>query len=312
MNQRIPENSAPDPFREGNGSGRLSMDAPDNTTVEAGATPVLSGKQRQLWLFPAARPLVERFGVEFFRSLPEGPGIYLMCGVLEGVLYVGKARSLRRRLGSYRSVNPARVSRKIRRLLATVNRIYWDECDDEAGAIARERELLRTLRPKFNTAGTYSAPRHHVGWQRSAEELRIGIDEATVGWEHRFGEFIHLKPVHAALLRLLWRALHPSAPVHDMPSSLLREAPPPVCRLRESSREQAAPLNEVTRRLDEFLRGAAPDFPGWLMKFGASGSRFEEQWRENDVLCLDEFYERQLVSAVRDGRDESYGGAGLH
>ena len=43
----------------------------------------------QLWLFPPPKPLVERFGDDFFRALPSGPGVYFMCGTSEGVLYVG-------------------------------------------------------------------------------------------------------------------------------------------------------------------------------------------------------------------------------
>jgi len=40
------------------------------------------------------------FGEDFFRALPSGPGVHLMRGATEGVLYVGKARNLRKRLAS--------------------------------------------------------------------------------------------------------------------------------------------------------------------------------------------------------------------
>jgi excinuclease ABC subunit C len=66
----------------------------------------------QLWLFEPPKPLVERFGKEFFRGLPERPGVYLMCGASEGVLYVGKARNLRKRLSAYRVANPERMKRR--------------------------------------------------------------------------------------------------------------------------------------------------------------------------------------------------------
>ena len=73
----------------------------------------------QLWLFPPPRPLVERFGEEFFRALPTAPGVYLMCGDHEGVLYVGKARSLKARVVNYTRIagQPTRIARMI---MATV------------------------------------------------------------------------------------------------------------------------------------------------------------------------------------------------
>ena len=54
----------------------------------------------QLLLFPPTRPLAERLGADFFRAVPERPGVYLMSTACDGVLYVGKAKNLRRRLGS--------------------------------------------------------------------------------------------------------------------------------------------------------------------------------------------------------------------
>lgn len=109
--------------------------------------------QTQLWLFPHPKPLVERFGEEFFRGLPARPAVYLLCGPREGVLYVGKARNLKRRLASYRVANPERLPRRILRLLHRVTRIEWDECADEAAAVFREELLIAVLQPKFNAAG---------------------------------------------------------------------------------------------------------------------------------------------------------------
>jgi excinuclease UvrABC nuclease subunit len=107
----------------------------------------------QLWLFPPPKPLVERFGADFFRQLPTSPGVYLFCGPQEGVLYVGKARNLRRRLSSYRVANPERLPRRIIRLLFQVTRIEYDLCPDESTAKQREAMLIALLEPKFNHAG---------------------------------------------------------------------------------------------------------------------------------------------------------------
>jgi predicted GIY-YIG superfamily endonuclease len=107
----------------------------------------------QLWLFDPPKPLVDRFGEEFFAALPTGPGVYLMCGAQEGVLYVGKARNLRKRLSSYRVANPERLPRRTIRLLHQVRRIEWDECATEQTASEREEMLICVLAPKFNAAG---------------------------------------------------------------------------------------------------------------------------------------------------------------
>ncbi|MGN6644393.1 MAG: nucleotide excision repair endonuclease, partial [Verrucomicrobiota bacterium] len=75
------------------------------------------------------------------------------CGPGEGVLYVGKAKNLRKRLGSYRVANPERLPRRIIRLLHRVTRIEWDECVDESAARFREELLIAVLQPRFNAAG---------------------------------------------------------------------------------------------------------------------------------------------------------------
>ena len=107
----------------------------------------------QLWLFPPPRPLVERLGEDFFRQLPPRPGVYLMCGPGCGVLYVGRAKNLRRRISSYRVANPERQPRRVIRLLQAVTRIEFDECPDEAAAQRREEALICVLAPRFNRAG---------------------------------------------------------------------------------------------------------------------------------------------------------------
>jgi len=107
----------------------------------------------QLWLFPPPRTLVERFGEDFFRALPALPGVYLFCAADAGVLYVGKARNLRKRISNYRVANPERLSRRVIPLLNQVTRIEYDVCASERSAEYREELLICVLAPKFNRAG---------------------------------------------------------------------------------------------------------------------------------------------------------------
>jgi predicted GIY-YIG superfamily endonuclease len=170
-------------------------------------------------LFADPRPLVERLGQDFFRQLTERPGVYLMRDAQENVLYVGKAKNLKKRLNSYRVANPDRLARRHLRLLRAVTRIELQECADEAAALTKEAELLLALRPKFNRAGTWPATPRFLVWQWDETRLALGISEtAAAGWQ-AFGPFgsgiVHLR---AALIRLLWFALNPASGSTAMPA----------------------------------------------------------------------------------------------
>jgi len=242
---------------------------------------------------------MERFGKQFFREVPRRPGVYLLCGAAPGVLYVGKAKNLQQRLGQYRSANSERVSGKTLRLLVAVERIYWDECRDESEAIARERDLLLVLRPRFNTVGVYPAPKYHLGLQEMSEGLWIGLGDATEGWERRYGEFARLRSVYAALLRLIWWTRYPEASLSNLPLPLLRSAPPAVWFFTKTNRA-TCDLAELAHRLDEFFRGASPELADWLAKTPPPTASFERQWKEQDALQLREFYARLTTAQTRE------------
>jgi predicted GIY-YIG superfamily endonuclease len=170
-------------------------------------------------LFPDPCPLVDRLGRAFFRQVPNRPGVYLMCDEQEVVLYVGKAKDLRKRLGSYRVANADRLPRRILRLLSLVRRIHCHECNDEATALAREAELLRTLKPRFNRAGTWPPPSRFLAWNVTSDGLGLRLIEAPENGWHIHGP---LKGgalrFRAALVRLLWCALHPTRGVTGLPT----------------------------------------------------------------------------------------------
>ncbi len=234
----------------------------------------------QLLFWPPVRPLGERLGHAFFRTPPERPGVYLLCGPHDGVLYVGKAKNLRQRLGNSRSANTERLPRKLRRLLAIVERIHWDECADEAGALARERELIVTLKPRFNTAGVYPAPLLRLGWTAGAATLDLGLtetadtfaenSEASRGWRVRY----------PALLRLLWGAAQPAAPLPALPAPLIGERPPR--RWQTQLPEEGIPL------LRRWVAGESDGLVDWLLACRPPLNRFEQAWQLQDADRLRE------------------------
>lgn len=172
----------------------------------------------QLLLFPDPRPLVERLGREFFRQVPDQPGVYLMRGAAETVLYVGKAKRLRHRLRSYRVANPGRMARRTLRLLRLVERIDWEECDSESAALQREAELLLALKPRFNRAGIWRGPDRYLGWRVTLTGLELAVELSPLPgwtWAGPYGaRAVHL---HRALVRLLWGRFHPARGLAGMP-----------------------------------------------------------------------------------------------
>jgi predicted GIY-YIG superfamily endonuclease len=163
-------------------------------------------------------------GREFFRQVPEAAGVYLMRDASDTVLYVGKAKNLRKRLNAYRVANPDRMARRHLRMLRSVSRIEVQICSDESAALARESELLLALRPRFNRTGTWRGPTRFLQWrQQGEEEIQVGIsDTAQADWRH-FGPLgSRAFLLRGVLLRLLWFGAHPERGFQGMPAGWVR------------------------------------------------------------------------------------------
>lgn len=239
-------------------------------------------------MFLPRRPLLERFGAEFFRQVPERPGVYLMCGAGDGVLYVGKAVNLRQRLASYRSADPERVPRKLRRLLAAVERIVWDECADEATALERESELLQAMRPRFNTVGVRPPMPDYLGWRITEGRLIVGLGAKFAAWPERHGPDVQSRRIYCPLLRSLWWALHPGACWDQMPARLMKAK----VLTTWSFEVETDSAVEVQQRLSSFFRGKSPELAEWCVWSAARRPLFERTWAGSDALALLDFYER--------------------
>ncbi len=85
---------------------------------------------------------------EFVKRLPNSPGVYRMFNEAGDVLYVGKARSLKKRVGNYAQgrVHSNRIARMVRE---TAN-MEFVTTRTEVEALLLEANLIKRLRPRFN------------------------------------------------------------------------------------------------------------------------------------------------------------------
>ena len=79
------------------------------------------------------------------------------------LLYVGKARDLRRRLTQYRTTRRVRASAKRRALVKAAASLVWDVCASEREASLRELRLIQALRPRENVDGAFPFLYPYVG-----------------------------------------------------------------------------------------------------------------------------------------------------
>jgi excinuclease ABC subunit C len=82
-------------------------------------------------------------------TLPERPGVYLMRGSAQTVIYVGKAVVLRNRVRSYFHAS-ARHDPKVLRLVSEIADLEWIVTDTELEALILENELIKRYHPRFN------------------------------------------------------------------------------------------------------------------------------------------------------------------
>ncbi|MCX6938414.1 MAG: excinuclease ABC subunit UvrC [Verrucomicrobia bacterium] len=89
---------------------------------------------------------------EKVRRLPDKPGVYLMKDRLGRILYVGKAKALKKRVSSYFTPSRAQTLHpKIRALIGLIHDFDTIEVKSEPEALLLEGKLIKQWKPRYNT-----------------------------------------------------------------------------------------------------------------------------------------------------------------
>jgi excinuclease ABC subunit C len=86
---------------------------------------------------------------EKVKSFPQMPGVYLMKNASGVVIYVGKAKNLRSRAGSY-FLKAAQLEERTAPWIHEICDIDYMECDSEVDALLAESRLIKDIQPRYN------------------------------------------------------------------------------------------------------------------------------------------------------------------
>ncbi len=86
----------------------------------------------------------------YLKTLPDAPGVYRMLDARGDVLYVGKAKSLKKRVASYAKTGGH--SERISRMIADTADMLFVTTQSETEALLLESNLIKRLKPRYNVS----------------------------------------------------------------------------------------------------------------------------------------------------------------
>jgi excinuclease ABC subunit C len=234
-----------------------------------------------------------RFGEDFLASVPLAPGVYRMLDAAGVVVYVGKAKSLRRRLAQYRLASRKKKHRKMREIVRSAARIVFEVHASESEAAIAEARLIDELKPCWNVAGAFSFLYPMIGVGVAEGGLVLAYSTApeehpALAWHGAYRSRERVGEAFFALVRLLARVGHRA----------------PGAKRKKGARTWRFELRQLPDALtdwDAFLRGKKKDALSALVLalLEKAGARRDAGMVEDDLRLVARFYRREARTLRR-------------
>jgi hypothetical protein len=210
------------------------------------------------------------------------------------VVYVGKAKNLQKRLASYRVANPDRLPRRHLEMLRAVWTIELQPCVDESCALAQEARLLKSLRPRFNRAGTWPAAPRFFAWRSKDCSIQLAVTQTAQSDWQQYGPLgTGAVQLRAVIARLLWCALQPESGIAGLPQGWFCGRRPEIRSIFHDDPERTK-LGAL--QLERFFVGHSEQFISWILDCTASWKQpFDIAIRDADLEILSRFSNREQL-----------------
>ena len=84
----------------------------------------------------------------FIKIAPDAPGVYRMISEYDEVLYVGKAKNIKKRIVAYSHIDKLPV--RLQQMVAQIDHMEFIIVENEARALLVENELIKKFKPRYN------------------------------------------------------------------------------------------------------------------------------------------------------------------
>lgn len=247
-------------------------------------------------------------------SLPTRPGVYLFKGEDGGVLYVGKAKSLRARVRSYFRTGDV-TSLKTRNLVQHIESVETIVVGSEAEALILEANLIKEHQPRFNVQLRDDKRYPYIKVTLNEPFPRVFVTRRIVNDGSRyFGPYTSVGPMRQAL-ELIKHLYTVRSCRYDLPT----EAPSRPCldyhigrclapcvgyQDQESYGRMVEEIVSVLEGESEAVRAQVEE----RMRVAAEALDFERAGRLRDVLpALDALAREQRVQKLGGGNHDVVG-----